>query len=57
MIQIKRIESKIQKRTRKIRNKVSKDEYWKIYPTGLSPGNFFGMASMHKFPSIKNNNV
>ena len=53
----KSIKSKPQRRIRKMRKKVSKDECSKIYPTGLSPRHFFGMANMHKFPTIKNNNV
>ena len=46
----KPIEGKIQRCIRKIRNKVSKDECSKIYPTGSSPGKFYVLAKMHKLP-------
>ena len=46
----KPIEGKIQRCIRKIRNKVSKDECPKIYPTGSSPGNFYALVKMHKLP-------
>ena len=51
----KRIEGKIKRRVRKIKSKVGKDEYSKIYPTGSSPGKFYGNAKMYKLP--KNGNI
>ena len=37
----KRIECKIQRCVRKIKNKISKKEYLQLYPTGSSPGKFY----------------
>ena len=39
---------KIQKAVRKIKNKPSPKEYLNIYPTGSSPGKFYGTAKKHK---------
>ena len=44
----KNIEMKIQKAVRKIKNKLSPKEYLNIYPTGSSPGKFYGTAKKHK---------
>ena len=44
----KNIEMKIQKTVRKIKNKLSPKEYLNIYPTGSSPGKFYGTAKKHK---------
>ena len=38
----------IQKAVRKIKNKLSPKEYLNIYPTGSSPGKFYGTAKKHK---------
>ena len=39
---------KIQRAVRKIKNKLSLKEYLTIYPTGSSPGTFYGTAKKHK---------
>ena len=46
----KRIECKIQRCVRKIKNKTSKTEYLELDPTGSSPGKFYGTAKIHKLP-------
>ena len=47
----KRIECKIQRCVRKIKNKISKKEYLQLYPTGSSPSKFYGTAKIHKLPN------
>ena len=47
----KRIECKIERCVRKIKNKTSKTEYLELYPTGSSPGKFYGTAKIHKLPN------
>ena len=44
----KRIECKIQRCVREIKNKVSKKHYLQLYPSGSSPGTFYGTAKIHK---------
>ena len=46
----KSIEEKIQReiRNRKIKSKLSKDDYNKIYPTGSAPGKLYGTLKVHK---------
>ena len=44
----KTVEVKIQGAVRKIKNKLSSKEYLNIYPTGSSPGKFYGTAKKHK---------
>ena len=44
----KSIKGEIQRAIRKIKSKVSKDEYNKIYPTGSAPGKLYGTAKVHK---------
>ena len=39
---------KIQRAIRKMKNKLSLKEYLNIYPTGSSPGKFYGTAKKHK---------
>ena len=51
----KSIEGKIQRAIRKIKGKLSKDEYNKIYPTGSAPGKMHGTAKVHKM--AKNDNI
>ena len=51
----KRIEWKIQRCVRKIKNKISKTEYPQLYPTGSSPGKFYRTAKIHKLPNGGNN--
>ena len=48
----KSIEGKIQRGIRKIKSKVSKDEYNKIYPTGSAPGKLYGTAKVHKMADL-----
>ena len=47
----KTIEGKIQRSLRKIKNSLTKQEYAKLYPTGSSPGKFYGTAKHHKLKS------
>ena len=42
------IEGKIQRSICKIRNNLTKQEYSRLYPTGSSPGEFYGTAKRHK---------
>ena len=42
------IEGKVQRILRKIKNKLPSFVYSKIYPTGSSPGKFYGTAKLHK---------
>jgi len=42
------IERKIQNALRKIKNKLTDNEYRRLYPTGSSPGKFYGIAKLHK---------
>ena len=44
----KNIEMKIQRAVRKIKNKLSPKKYLNIYPTGSSPGKFYGTAKKYK---------
>ena len=44
----KAIEGKSQRSIRKIKNNLTKQEYSRIYPTGSSPGKFYGTAKRHK---------
>ena len=44
----KRIESKIQRCVRKLKSKIMKEEYSKLYLTGSNPGKFYGTAKIHK---------
>ena len=41
-------ESKIQRTLRKIKSKLSTEEYKKLYPTGSNAGRFYGTAKLHK---------
>ena len=45
------IEGKVQRTLRKIKNKLPSFVYSKIYPTGSSPGKFYGTAELHKVPN------
>ena len=42
-------EGKIQRSICKIKNNLTKQEYSRIYPTGSSPGKFYGTVKRHKF--------
>ena len=44
----KTIEGKIQRSMRKIKSNLTKQEYSRLYPTGSSPGKFYGTAKQHK---------
>ena len=44
----KQIETKIQRVLRKIKRNISLHEYSRLYPTGSSPGKFYGTAKIHK---------
>ena len=44
----KSIESKIQICVPKLKSKITKQEYWKLYPTGSHPAKFYGTAKIHK---------
>ena len=44
----KTIEGKIQRSMRKIKSNLTKQEYSRLYPTGSSPGKFYGAAKQHK---------
>ena len=46
----KSLESKIKWTIRKIKSKLSEQEYKKLYPTGSWPGKFYGTAKIHKLP-------
>ena len=47
----KTLESKVQRSLRKLKSKLSRYEYKKLYPTGSSPEKFYGTAKLHKFPT------
>ena len=49
-----RIECKIQRCNRKIKNKISKTEYLQLDPTDSSPGKFYGTTKIHKLPNVGN---
>ena len=42
------LERKVQRTLRKIKQKLPTDVYAKLYPTGSSPGKFYGTAKVHK---------
>ena len=46
----KSLESKIKWTIRKIKSKLSEQEYKKLYPTGFCQGKFHGIAKIHKLP-------
>ena len=46
----KSLESKVQWALRKIKSKLSEQEYKKLYRTGSCPGKFYGTAKIHKLP-------
>ena len=43
-------EWKSQRILRKIKQKLPKEVYQKLYPTGSSPGKFYGTSKIHKLP-------
>ena len=48
------IEGKVQRILRKIKSKLQSFIYSKIYPTGSSPGKFYGTAELH---NVSNNST
>ena len=46
----KSLESKVQQTIRKIKSKLSEQEYKKLYPPGSCQGKFYGTAKIHKLP-------
>ena len=48
------IEGKVQRTLRKIKNKLPLFVYSKTYPTGSSPGKFYGTAKLH---NVSNNST
>ena len=47
---IKTLESKIQRILRKLKSKITDQEYKDLYPTESQPCKFYGTAKMHKLP-------
>ena len=47
----KSIEEKVQRMVRKIKSKLTIQEYKKLYPSGSCPGRFYGTAKLHKIDS------
>ena len=46
----KSIENKIQRELRKLKTRLTIQEYRQLYPTGSNPGRFYGTAKLHKLP-------
>ena len=46
----KSIENKIQQELRKLKRRLTIQEYHQLYPTGSNPGRFYGTAKLHKLP-------
>ena len=51
------IETNVKNAVLKIKKKVSKDIYEKIYPSGSNPGKFYGTAKIHKLREEDKTNV
>ena len=49
-VPIKSLETKVERTIRKIKSKLSAQEYKKLYPTRSWPGKFYGTAKIHKLP-------
>ena len=47
----KTLESKVQRSLRKLKSKLSPYACKKLYPTGSSPGKFYGTTKLHKLPA------
>ena len=47
----KTLESKIQLTLRKLKTKITDQEYKGLYPTESQPGKLYGTAKMHKLPA------
>ena len=52
----KTLEWKIQRTFRKLKSKITDQEYKDLYPTGSQPGKFYGTAKMHKLAANGNLN-
>ena len=48
--QTKSVEGEIQRILRKVKNRLSSNEYYQLYPTGSCAGKFYGTAKIHKLP-------
>ena len=46
----KTLQSKVQRSLWKVKSKLSPFQYKKLYPTGSSPGKFYGTTKLHKLP-------
>ena len=46
----KSFENKIQRILRKLKTRLSTQQYFQLYPTGSFPGKFYGTAKSHKLP-------
>ena len=46
----KSIENKIQQELRKLKRRLTIQEYHQLYPTDSNPGRFYGTAKLHKLP-------
>ena len=46
----KSVENKVKRALRKIKTKLSQQEYVKLYPAGSAAGKFYGTAKKHKMP-------
>ena len=44
----KTIENKVQRMLHKIKKKLDKNTYERLYPSGSNPGRFYGTAKVHK---------
>ena len=44
----KSIENKIQQELRKLKTRLTIQEYYHLYPTGSNPSRFYGTAKLHK---------
>ena len=47
----KSTEEKVQRTLRKIKSKLTIQEYKSLYPSGSGPGTFYGMAKLHRIDS------
>ena len=46
----KSFKKKIQRILRKLKTRLSTQQYFQLYPTGSFPGKFYGTAKSHKLP-------
>ena len=50
----RKTEGKVKRAVRKIKADISSEVYQKIYPTGSSPGKFYGTGKLHKLKPEQN---